>query len=95
VNDENLAVNYQINIDDPNEARTRTFTLRAQWPWAFPPREGDYVAPHPDLYLAARVQRVILRPGSGLIQVIFMPDGLRGDAHEQIEALQELGFTEA
>jgi hypothetical protein len=75
--------------------RRRTFTLQASWPWAFPPREGDYVAPRPDLFFAAPVQRVIFRPGSSLIQVLFRADGLRGDASEQIEVLQELGVKEA
>jgi hypothetical protein len=93
--DNALTVNYQIDIDDPGEARRRTFTLRASWPWAFPPRAGDYIAPHPDLFLAAPVQRVIFRPGSGLIQVLFRADGLSGDASEQIEVLLQVGFKEA
>jgi hypothetical protein len=90
-----LTVNYQIDIDDTATARTRRFTKQGKWPWTFPPRRGDYVAPDPELQLAAPVIQVIFRPETRIIQVLLGGQDRLGDLSTRVADLSRSGFREA
>ena len=89
-----LTVNYQIDLDDTATAQTRRFTKQATWPWPFPPRRGDYVAPDPELPLAAPVLQVIFSPETQIIHVLLGGHDLPGDPATRIADLSRSGFQE-